>query len=157
MPVASSAITLAASVFRLVCSTHREHLLELRAAARERLLLLQPQFERRHLFLQTLIFFVGAAEREVAVPHVADAAEQARGADLDLREDAERRRPGSTFVPADVCTCAEIRMICPSTTARNRYPVRRWMSSITRGWGAVRRVGRRIVSMISLSRFSAAG
>ena len=117
---------------------HGEHLLELRATPAERLPSSQAQLERRHLFLQLLNFLVSTAQREVAVPDMADAAEHPRGADRTCTKC--RRTAFITLVPCDVSTCMEIRTIGRPPPRTIPYAVdveHNARRRAVRGWAAV--------------------
>ena len=69
-----------------------QQLLELRRAQRQGLLLEQLDLRLGQRLAQLQVLLVGAAQADVAVPDRPDAAEDPGGAELDLREHAERDR-----------------------------------------------------------------
>ncbi len=92
MPVASPAMTLARHRPQRRPLAQVEELLELRRAQRLGLLLEQLDLHLGQRLAQLQVLLVGAAQADVAVPDRPDAAEDPGGAELDLREHAERDR-----------------------------------------------------------------
>ena len=83
----------------------------------------------RHFSAQLLVLLTHLLQREVVLPHVADAADRRRGRRAALRRTCRRSPPRATGTPRAGCTCAEISMMCPTTTAMKSQPVRCRISS----------------------------
>ena len=85
---------------------------------------------RRQLALERLVLRPDAAQADVAVQHAADADDAARRPRAALRRTTPKvDRLEHRHAATCEFTCAEISRMCPSMTARNRYPARWRISS----------------------------